>query len=76
MQSDIPTYRIRLHGHLSERGAQRFEGMTVTRLPEGDTLITGSLLDQSALHGVLERVRDMGITLIEVVRIDPGVRDG
>lgn len=76
MQSDTPIYRIRLRGHLSERRAQRFEAMMVSPLPDGDTLITGPVRDQAALHAILGRIHDMGIALIEVARIEPGAAEG
>ena len=61
-------YEIRLAGHLSENWAARFEGLTMRHEPEGDTVLSG-MLDQSALHGVLVRIRDLGLNLISVNRI-------
>jgi hypothetical protein len=63
-------YEIRVQGHLSERHAQRFPEMTVTQLPQGITLLVGPVVDQAALHGLLSRIRDLGIALIAVHCLD------
>ena len=65
-QSTQPYYEIRLQGHLDERRLRRFEGLTATLLPNGETVLTGPITDQAALHGILGRIRDMGIPLLEV----------
>jgi hypothetical protein len=62
-------YDIRVAGHLSENWAARFEGLSMRHEPEGETVLSGSL-DQAALHGVLVRVRDMGLKLISVNRVE------
>jgi hypothetical protein len=62
-------YRIRVRGHLSPQWAVWFEGLSM-EATEGDTTLTGPLADQSALHGVLARVRDLGLDLVSVA-IDP-----
>jgi hypothetical protein len=59
-------YEIRLKGHLDDRWAEWFEGLTITLEDNGDTLLTGPVVDQAALHGLLKRVRDLGITLVSV----------
>jgi hypothetical protein len=59
-------YEIRLKGHLDERRLHHFEGFEAVLLPNGETLLTGQIIDQSALHGILARIRDMGIPLLEV----------
>ena len=64
-------YEIRIEGHLDDRWAARFEGLTLTREDNGDTLLTGPVVDQSALHGLLRKVRDLGMPLISVSRISP-----
>jgi len=64
------TFIIRLQGHLDERRVSRFEGMTATYLPDGQMLLTGPVADQAALHGILARIRDMGIPLVEVRCVD------
>jgi hypothetical protein len=63
-------YEIKIKGHLDERWVEWFGGLTLTHL-EGDvTLLSGLLYDQSALHGLLERVRDLNLTLISVTSSD------
>ena len=62
-------YEIRVAGHLSENWAARFEGLSMRHEPEGETVLSG-LLDQAALHGVLVRVRDLGLNLISVNRVE------
>lgn len=69
MNDTTPVYEIRLHGHSDERRARQFTGLTMTLLPEGETLLTGPIADQSALHGILARIRDMGMPLIEVKQV-------
>ena len=58
-------YEIRVVGHLSANWAARFKGLSVLYEPEGETVLCGTL-DQSALHGVLVKVRDLGLNLISV----------
>ena len=64
-------YEFRLKGHLDDRWSDWFEGMTITLEENGDTLLTGPVIDQAALHGLLKRVRDLGITLLSVNFVDP-----
>jgi hypothetical protein len=64
-------YQIRLQGHLSPHWADWFEGMAILLEDNGDTLLTGPLVDQAALHGLLRRVRDLGIPLLSVLRMEP-----
>lgn len=59
-------YTVLVKGHLDERWFDWFSGLTVTQLPEGQTVIAGGNLDQSALHAILNRVRDLGLELIAV----------
>ena len=61
-------YEIRIEGHLSESWKDSFEGLTITLEDDGNTCLTGSIVDQSALHGVIKRIRDLGMPLIEVKR--------
>lgn len=65
-------YEIRIEGHLDDRWATRFEGLTLTRQDNGDTLLTGPVVDQAALHGFLRKVRDLGLPLVSVTRSRPG----
>ena len=64
-------YEIRLKGHLENRWANWFEGLTITALDNGETLLTGSVVDQAALHSVLRKVRDLGLPLLSVIRVEP-----
>ena len=61
-------YEIRLKGHLDVRWADWFDGLTLTRESDGTTVLGGSVVDQAALHGVLGKVRDLGLPLIAVNR--------
>jgi hypothetical protein len=65
-------YEIRVKGHLGPRWAARFDGMTLTRDGDGTTVIHGPVADQAALHGLLARVRDLGIPLLSVTQVEPG----
>ena len=65
-------YQIRIKGHLGRKWKDWFEGMTITLEENGDTLITGLVADQAALHGLVKKVRDLGLPLISVNRLDPG----
>ena len=68
-------YEIRLTGHLDERWVAWFDGMTVSRAGDGTTVIGGPVSDQAALHGVLRRVRDLGLPLISVERVEADLSD-
>ncbi len=68
------TYQIRVKGYLSNEWAEWFDGLTITPTDNGDTLITG-VVDQAALHGLLKKVRDLGMTLISVICVEPGPAD-
>ena len=62
-------YQIRVQGHLGPQWTDWFGGLTVTLEDNGETLLTGPVIDQAALHGLLRRVRDLGIPLVSVVRV-------
>jgi hypothetical protein len=64
-------YEIRLTGHLDAHWAAWFDGLTVRHDSEGTTVISGPIADQAALHGVLQRVRDLGLPLVSVSRLEP-----
>jgi hypothetical protein len=64
-------YEIRLTGHLDARWAAWFDGLTVSHEGGGTTLISGLVADQAALHGLLQRVRDLGLPLVSVTRDEP-----
>ena len=63
-------YQIRLRGHLGSQWTDWFDSMTITLEDNGDTLLTGPVVDQAALHGLLKKVRDMGMQLISVNAIE------
>ena len=72
----LPTgFQIRIKGHLGHDWTDWFEGLTITLDDNGDTLITGPVLDQAALHGLLRRVRDLGLPLISVSPVESGQAD-
>jgi hypothetical protein len=64
-----PCYEIRLKGHLDARWTDWFEDLTITLEEDGNTLLTGLVVDQAALHGLLKKVRDLGMPLISVVQV-------
>lgn len=68
-------YEIRLKGHLDNRWATRFDGLTLTTCSDGTTVIHGFVVDQSALHGLLQQVRDIGLPLLSVTRVEPAQTD-
>ena len=64
-------YEIRIKGHLDDRWTEWFEGLTITLEENGDTLLTGPVVDQAALHGLLKKVRDLGLPLVSVSPVEP-----
>lgn len=68
-------YQITIRGHLGPRWTDWFGGLAITLEGNGDTLLTGPVVDQAALHGLLRHVRDLGLPLLSVVRIDPNRGD-
>ena len=65
-------YQIRIKGHLGRQWTDWFEGLTITLEEDGDTLLTGPVADQAALHGLLKKVRDLGMPLVSVNPVEPG----
>jgi hypothetical protein len=63
-------YVIRIKGHLARRWAAWFEGLAMTHTASGETILSGPIADQAALHGVLDRVRDLNVELISVNRVE------
>jgi hypothetical protein len=70
--SDAGRYEIRIRGHLGSRWATWFDGMTLTAMSDGTTVLEGPVVDQAALHGVLHKVRDTGLPLLSVNPVDIG----
>ena len=68
--SDEHIYQFRVKGHLSDNWATWFEDLSIQREETGDTVISGELPDQAALHGILMIIRDLGMTLVEVKCLD------
>jgi hypothetical protein len=68
-------YEIRLKGHLDDRWDDWFEGLTITLEEDGNTLLSGPVIDQAALHGLLKRVRDLGLPLVSVSPLENGQAD-
>jgi hypothetical protein len=64
-------YEIRLKGHLDSRWAAWFDGLGLTHQSDGTTIISGLVADQAALHGLLQKVRDIGLPLVSVTQVDP-----
>ncbi len=73
--SNVTVYEIRLKGHLEARWADWFDGLTIRLEENGSTLLSGPLADQAALHGVLKKVRDLGLTLLSVNSVEPDTRE-
>jgi hypothetical protein len=68
-------HQIRIRGHLGQQWTDWFEGLTITLEEDGNTLLTGPVLDQSALYGLLKKVRDLGMPLLSVNQVKPGQGD-
>jgi len=69
--NDPELYEIRIKGHLAGRWVDWFDGLTITLEENGDTLLTGPVVDQAALHGLLKKVRDLGMPLLSVICVKP-----
>jgi hypothetical protein len=69
--AELARYELRVHGVLDARWSAWFEGLQVTSDQAGQTTITGPVADQAALHGLLTKVRDLGLELLSVRRLDP-----
>lgn len=64
-------FQIRLQGHLGQQWAGWFDGLTIVLEEDGNTLLSGPIIDQSALHGILKKIRDLGMPLLAVSQIEP-----
>ncbi len=69
-------YQIRIKGQLDPQWAEWFGGLSITLEEDGNTLLTGEVVDQAALHGLLKIVRDLGMPLVSVCPVEPGQVDG
>jgi hypothetical protein len=65
-------YEIRLKGHLDDRWAGRFDGLSLTHDSDGTTILSGPVVDQAALYGLLRQVRDLALPLLSVMEVEPG----
>lgn len=65
-------YQIRIKEHLGRQWTEWFEGMSITQEDNGDTMLTGPVVDQASLHGLLKIVRDLGMTLVSVNSVESG----
>lgn len=74
MNKETPpiTYEIRVAGHLPAQWVDWFEGLTISLEDDGTTLLTGPVADQAALHGLLKKIRDLGLPLVSVNPLEPG----
>ena len=68
---DSSRYAIRVRGRLESRWAAWFDGLSLTNENDGTTIICGPVVDQSALHGLLQKVRDLGLPLVSVTQVQP-----
>ena len=68
-------YQIRIQGHLGPQWTDWFGGLTITHEDNGETLLRGLVIDQAALYGLLRTVRDLGMPLLSVIRVEPGQTD-
>jgi len=71
----LVAYEIRVKGHLDESWSEWFDGLTITNLESGETVLRGEIVDQAALHGVLSKVRDLNLPLIAVSSVGPERQD-
>ena len=69
-------YQIRIKGHLDRKWADWFAGLNITSQASGETLLTGPVLDQAMLYGLLRKVRDVGLPLVAVMAVEPEQVDG
>ena len=68
-EGEVSFYKIRVKGHLDRRWSDWFDGLEIINLQNGETILTGDIVDQAALHGVLAKVRDLNLPLISVTSV-------
>lgn len=68
-------YQFRIKGHLNQQWMNWFEGLIITLEEDGNTLLSGTVVDQSALHGILKKIRDLGMPLLSVNSVETGAQD-
>jgi hypothetical protein len=73
--SNAQVYEIRLKGHLEARWSKWFDGLAITLEESGNTLLSGPVADQAALHGLLKKVRDVGLPLLSVNSVEPSAEE-
>jgi hypothetical protein len=71
----LEVYQIVVKGHLDSEWSEWFEGLNITMVDNGETILSGPIIDQTALHGVLIKIRDLGLPLLALTRIDPDLSD-
>ena len=71
-QDTSRNYQIKIEGHLGPQWTDWFGGLTITLEDNGNTLLTGPVVDQAALHGLLKKVRDLGMPLVSVIPVESG----
>ena len=67
----LEVYQIVVKGHLGREWSEWFDGLTITLMDSGETILSGPIADQTALHGVLIKIRDLGLPLLGLTRIEP-----
>ena len=72
---ELIVYQIRVTGHLGREWSDWFDGLSITLQDNGETLLSGPVVDQATLHGLLRKVRDLGLPLLAVIRVEPGQAD-
>jgi hypothetical protein len=75
-ETDQPmVYQFKIKGHLNQQWMSWFEGLTITLEEDGNTLLSGTVIDQSSMHGVLKKIRDLGMPLLSVNSVETGTQD-
>lgn len=69
-------YRLTVKGHLGSEWSEWFDGLNITMADSGESVLTGPVVDQTALHGVLIKLRDLGLPLLSLTRIEPDISEG